>query len=177
MYKPILVLVLATGFNTSVFAMESANASFPNTPHGARSPDKRFAILNEDIEGQEFPHSLRLKDEKSGQNRKILDYRRHVDVSWSPGSQAFYVNDYSSSDASNCLIVIAESGEEINLSELIKAKEGENSTLWSSHHKFVTCTSWVNGKVVVSFAGYGDFKPKGFELHYILELKNKKIRR
>lgn len=177
MMRKKLIFLLIFGLSTACFAKGVGDVTFPNNVEGSQSPDKHFLIFSEDHEGQEPAHSLRLKDESSGQSRKILDYGRHVDVAWSPSSLAFYVNDYSGSDATNCLIVIPTTSEEVDLSALIKAQNGEKSALWLSHHKYITCKSWVKNKVIVSFAGYGDAKPDGFELRYKFDLNSKKLRR
>ncbi len=150
---------------------------FPYNTEGALSPDKQFVILNIDHEGRELAHSLELKAVKSGLSRKLLDYGRHVEVSWSPHSNVSYVNDYSESDVATCLLVVPTNREVFDLSPSIKVLEEESGGRWGNHHRIVTCKSWGRGKVSVSFAGYGDLNPGGFEQRYTFDMKSRKLRR
>ncbi len=151
--------------------------SFPASSRAAWSPDKHFSISSVDHDSGELAYSLILKDASTGQAKKILDYGRHVDVAWAKDSSFFYVNDFAGSDFSTCVVLDPVSGEQIDLAEVMKKNAGADSALWSNHHRFITCSAWKKGDVIVSFAGNGDAAQAGFEQQYQFDPKQKVLRK
>ncbi len=110
------------------------------------SPNKAFTIYDEDHD-EEPNHSLFLKNERTGSKEKLLDFDRHVDVSWAPSSDMFFVNNYAESNESNCVVKMIQRREKIDIFSLLQKilPKGESG----SDHLYVTCTEW-NGEKHIS---------------------------
>jgi hypothetical protein len=152
----------------------SVLAHFPGPTNSLRAPNRLHSINNVDRD-QEPNHSLLLRDEKTGLERKVLDYGRHVDVMWAPDSKSFFVNDYAGSTESNCQIFSAHDLKRLDVLETLKA--ADRARLPGGDHLYVACTAWHGESVGVSLSGRGDGHPEGIELKYSVNTRTGKAQK
>jgi len=153
----------------------SGPVSFPGPKSETRSPDGRYTVRNLDDPHTQPAHSLTLIDSRSGKQRKIYEYGRHVDVLWSPASNALVINDYGGSDFSRAVLLALPAQEsKVNLwDELIRFLRPQRTARGAleNDHVYLTVEKWLNGhEFRCKLTGYGQANPKGFTEHYVYEI-------
>lgn len=162
-----IVIFLIFNF-VSAYSTAVNFAKFPGDVTSINSPDNNFSIHSEDYD-EEPNHSLFFKYEQTGIEKKILDFRRHADISWAPDSKYFFVNDYLGSDFTNCIVIALPELKKINIMPILKTLPIEEG-IFDSHHLHVTCEAWRNdGYINVRLTGYGDQNPSGFDYGYLVD--------
>jgi hypothetical protein len=170
----LVVLGLVAFWGVAAGALAAVLAHFPETQRAIASPDKKYSIYNKNSD-QEPNHSLYIRSNVSGGDEKILDYGRHVDVMWSPGSDAFFVNDYSGSSEATCLVYFADGLRRLDVKSLLNTiGEGE---ILSSDHLYITCKKWNKSGILVAVSGRGDKYPNGFDRKYSVNPRKQEMRR
>jgi hypothetical protein len=165
------VLLLSTILSQA----NTQKVTFPESRSEAKSPDGRYTVRNADDEKQEPAHTLTLIDTKSGSAIKSYSYGRHVDVLWSPTSDAFVVNDYEGSDVSRPVLFTAPwVGQPVDLREKLTdflRSRGEAKSIEGDHHMYFSAERWLGGReILCEVTGYGDVDPKGFTRHYVYKI-------
>ena len=150
--------------------------SFPGAKSETKSPDGRYIVRNADDEKQEPAHKLTLIDATSGSAIKSYSYGRHVDVLWSPTSDAFVVNDYEGSDMSRPVLFTAPwtADQPIDLREKLTdflRRRGEAKRVEGDHHVYFSAKRWLGGsEILCRVNGYGDVDRKGFTKQYVYKI-------
>ena len=147
---------------------------FPDSQRELPSPDKEYSIYNSNSD-HEPNHSLYIRDHVSGINKKVLDYGRHIEVMWSPRSDAFFVNDYSGSSEASCLVFFTDGLRRLDIQSLLK-EIGENDIL-GADHLYATCLKWSKDGLIMSVSGRGDRYPNGFDREYFVDPRKPEIHR
>ena len=150
--------------------------SFPGIRSEAKSPDGRYLIRNLDDEKRQPAHALVLRTEDGLQTR-FYEYRRHVDVIWSPASDAFVVNDYEGSDAAHPVLFSKPwHMQPVDLrEELLKYlnSKGAAKIILDNHHVYLLARRWLSkDEILCRVRGYGDANPNGFSENYIYKVGN-----
>ena len=162
-------LVIGTAL---VLAASAKQISFPGAKTETKSPDGRYAVSNIDDVHAQPAHILMLIDSQSGKHSKIYEYGRHVDVLWSPASNALAINDYGGSDFTRAVLLMLPSGQKQDdlWDELIKflRSQGEARIALENAHVYLTVEKWFNDhELLCKLTGYGPASPKGFTKHYV----------
>lgn len=149
--------------------------SFPGSRSESKSPDGHYSVRNFDDENQEPAHTLSLIDTKTRSAIKIYSYGRHVDVLWSPSSDALVINDYEGSDVSHPVLFVAPwKGQPVDLSEkLIEffRVHGEPKSATKNHHMYFSAQRWLShDEILCRIDSYGQVDPNGFTSNYIYKL-------
>ena len=160
-----------------ILGASAQKVSFPGPKSETRSPDGRYAIRNVDDEEAQPPHSLTLIDSSSGKQYKIRDYGRHVEVLWSPASDAFIVNDFEGSDSTRPILYpLPWRDEEIDLlkelTDFLRTR-GEEKLVLQNDHVYLSVNRWLNSReVLCRLEAYGEASPhgSGFEGNYVYKL-------
>lgn len=129
--------------------------TFPGTSDRIASPDGRFVIIEIDRDRPPY-HVLMLENVKTGDERPIRSFDRHVDVMWAPNAQRFFLNDWRASDEADCLVLTLHTTKTYSV---LRALEHSSATLEKQlrpfGHLYVSCVSWPSGhSVLVSAKGY-----------------------
>jgi hypothetical protein len=147
--------------------------SFPSAQSEAKSPNGRYLIRNLDDEKQEPAHNLRLINTTNGLATKIYSYGRHVDILWSPASNAFVVNDYEASNASRPVLFVEPWTAPVDLRQKLVdflSARHEGGFL-ENDHVYISVEKWINaGEILCKATGYGEVNAKGFSKHYIYKI-------
>jgi hypothetical protein len=154
------------------YAASAQLVQFPGTGTMLHSPNRALSILNVDRD-QTPNHSLLLRDEKTGSEREILDYGRHVDVMWAAHSQSFFVNDYTGSSESSCEIFSVADLKRIDVLEELQLAD---KAFPPDDHRYITCTAWRGYSVLISVSGRREDKPEGVERRYSIDTRTGKAR-
>jgi hypothetical protein len=103
---------------------------------------------------------------KSGTKVKIHSYDRHVDVLWSPESNALIINDYEGSDSTRPLLYSLPWGDRRTdllerLTIFLRTRHEENIVL-KNDHVYFTVRSWINPhELLCQLQAYGEANPRG----------------
>jgi len=148
---------------------------FPGVTTESKSPDNRYTIRNRDDLKNTPAHSLTLVDNVDGVATTIYSYARHVDVLWSPASDAFVVNDHEGSDSSHpILFAPPRTRHPVDLRKKLidyLRSRGRSKSVEGNGHVYFVVQRWLNNEeVVCEVNGYGDVDPKGFTKRYVYRL-------
>lgn len=177
---PLFILSALLFFSDAMAAgsVKPTSARFPGPQMQVNSPDQRYQILDHDCDQCEIAHFLTIKRIGKTEQRKILDYARHIELSWSPLSSLFYVNDAISSDETRCYLYAPVELNKIDLFELVLKLEKNNAAFHSNHHRYLTCTAWHKHQLSLEFRAYGASQENGYVRNYRYDsLKHQLMRR
>ena len=147
----------------------AGTVEFPGPIHRAPSPDGKADILNTDRD-KEPNHVLSIQDRDKHTIRELFPYPRHVDVSWSPDSKFFFVNDYFGSDVSRCLIVDRAHLHKRDIVRVLKEEIDRVSAHFTGSMWLVTCSSWLgDDKVKVSLNVSGNRTDREIRKRFLVD--------
>jgi hypothetical protein len=170
-----LLIILLLGTAPS-FAAIDQKASFPGPESEARSPDGRYSIKNILYDDARRAY-LVLIDRRSGKQHKVRDYARHVEVLWSPASDAFVVNDFEGSDSTRPILYFvpwARNNIDLlqKLTDFLRARRQEKLVLRNGH-VYLTVQRWINDQeILCRLEAYGEASPvgSGFKGDYVYKI-------
>lgn len=136
---------------------------------GDTSPGGRFRLWQEDLDNGE--HALFARDERTGLERKLLEFLIHVDTRWCCGARGIVVDDFGDGRrGKSFLLLLDESGGQVDLGEELVAHMAENdkeSVLGNQRVQFlVHPDSQADDLFTLSVTGSGRLDPDGFVLVY-----------
>jgi len=153
----------------SVISLGGQPTPFPGKQPSVLSPDKQYELINRDADSDADAsklgdnHALFLRDVKTGAEKKIHAYARHIEVFWSPDDRFIAVTDFAASDASVCYIFRLAEGKMVNVADAL-TKALESSGKLKNHHVYFQAVAWQKGPILkVKVSGYGEHDKKGFE--------------
>jgi hypothetical protein len=147
--------------------------SFPGSRSETKSPNGRYVIQNVDSD-QPPAHTLILMDMRNGSTNTVYKYARHVDVLWSPSSDATVINDYEGSNASRPILITlpwtaATTPLDLreNLIDFLRSK-GESKIILGNDHSYLLAQRWLSSKeILCELRVYGEANPKGAARLYV----------
>jgi hypothetical protein len=147
---------------------------FPGRTAMITSPDGKYELINKDSTGEKEVlslggnHALYLRNSRTGEEKKIYSYDRHVEVLWSPKGTRLLINDYRGSDYSVPVILSLNGNENpVDIQEQLNKEMKNNRSIFGNHHVYVIGTDWMGeNKLKIEIYGYGDVDPNGFTLWY-----------
>jgi hypothetical protein len=169
----VTILLLGTAL---VFGASDNKTSFPGPKSESRSPDGRYSVKNMLAEHAQRAY-LVLVDRKSGMQHKVRDYARHVEVLWSPASDAFVVNDFEGSDSTRpILYFVPWAGNNTDLlqklTDFLRGRREEKLVIGNGH-VYLTVARWVNDQeILCRLEAYGEASPhgSGFDGYYVYKI-------
>ena len=162
-------------WSVALVQMSAQKVSFPGIKTQAKSPDGHYVVKNVDDENREPAHTLTLMETTANKVMETYEYRRHVDVLWSPASDAFVVNDYEGSDASHPVLFTKPwTAQPIDLRERLLTFLGTQVAtkgMLSNLHVYLLAQRWLaDGDILCRVTGYGDADPKGFRKDFVYKV-------
>ncbi len=169
----VTIVLLSTAL---VLGASDKKVSFPGPESEARSPDGRYSIKNMLYDNAQRAYLL-FVDRTSGKQHKIHDYARHVEVLWSPASDAFVVNDFEGSDSTRPILYsVPTTGTDTDLlqklTDFLRARREEKLVLGNGH-VYLTVQRWINPEELLCLLqAYGEASPhgSGFEGRYVYKI-------
>lgn len=136
------------------------------------SPDRNWTLIFE------FPdvykaRKLWIQSKGSNEPRLVREFERSLDISWSPDSRHFFVNDASGSNETFCYVYDPETLKAIDVLELLGAGRGKVRK-FEADHFYIEAKHWVGShQLLVTVMGYLSSTPPrpGFEGTYRIDLK------
>lgn len=119
------------------------------------SPNRRYSLYDEDRDQVPY-HSLLLKEKTNGTSIKILDFNRHVEVSWKSDSRYFYINNYYASDASDCMLFSVRPLKGVGVTQILQKYLHSKARNLASGPLYITCAWWQVPTIL-------EIKVSGFE--------------
>jgi len=118
-----------------------------------------------------------LVDSRSGKQHKVRDYARHVEVLWSPASDAFVVNDFEGSDTTRPILYAlpwSDSQTDLleNLTDFLRTR-GQEKLVLQNGHIYLSVQRWINPKeLLCRLEAYGEASPhgSGFKGDYVYKI-------
>lgn len=143
----IIVLLASYGARAGV-------VRFPGIAHQSMSPDGKYILLNIDHDRPPY-HTLNLRNQINGSESEILSYSRHIEISWAQNSRVYFINNYSNSDISDCIVRDVYAGLQVGSFRNILIREGIISRRVSAGHLYISCLRWLNpGRISLLIRGY-----------------------
>ena len=159
---------------TSAWAADSQPSpiALPGSVKAAKSPSGRYEVTIKRLANQDGSPTYRLilHDLQQHLQQQILTFQRSVELTWRSGAEGFFLNEYTASNFSDCLVAIPGKGMEFHslLDRLSKQPElGVPETVDSAHF-YVECRGW-NGANQVAVALFGHKDEDGKEFSYGLK--------
>lgn len=164
-------------FLATMAGVNAQRIHFPGAESEAKSPNHQYIIQNLDYEKTEPAHILVLFDTKSGSKTKIHSYDRHVDILWSPRSDAFVINDYEDSDSARPILYsLPWDDKKTDLLEtlvvFLRGRQEENLVL-KNDHVYFSVRRWINShELLCRLEAYGEESPtgSGFKGQYVYRI-------
>jgi Tol biopolymer transport system component len=149
----------------------AATVKFPGRTDQAPSPDRKAVILNTDRD-EEPNHVLSIKATGKDTVREVFPYGRYVEVSWSPDSKFFFVNDYMGSDVSRCVIIDGMSLKQHDTAILLEKEMAAIIRHFGGSSWLNTCSSWRPAdKVYVSIRVSGNGTQAEVRKRFVFDAK------
>lgn len=151
---------LVTALLSVAFITSAQRISFPGRDSESKSPNGNFVIQNLDYDDRDPAHVLVLVDTKTGTKTKIHSYDRHVDLLWSPQSNALVINDYEGSDSTRPLLFLFPwTGDKLDLLEKLTdfmRSRNREDRLHKNDHSSLTVQRWINShELLCQLEAYG----------------------
>jgi WD40 repeat protein len=125
-------------------------------------------------------------EERGKRSRELIkEYDRSLDVSWSPDSRLFFVNDNSGSTDARCYVyepVSLKQAElaklkETDVAKLVLAADSNAEQFLKAGHSYLKAKQWLNThELLVTVTGHDDESHRGFTLQYRVDLRGKVLK-
>jgi hypothetical protein len=148
-----------------------------NLPKGAMtmitSPDRNWTLIFE------FPdvykaRRLWIQHHGSNERRLVREFDRSLDISWSPDSQHFFVNDASGSGETRPFVYDPATLESIDLAVLIAEASPKADDYLGADHSYLDAEHWINShELLIKMMAYFSEPPPqrpGFSGAYRVDL-------
>lgn len=149
-----------------------------NLPQGSitriPSPNRKWTLVFECSNDCAEEH-LSIDDNVSPSRRLVKKFERHLDISWSPDSLYFFVNDAYASNESFCFVYDSITLKAADLSTLITRDDPSATPFFNAGHDYLQATRWLSSHelMVVLDGHFDETPPRGFTLRYRVDLTGK----
>lgn len=172
---PTVTEVEGARLQTESVLPNARTASFPEESEYP-SPDKRYVIV--EINNRREPyHTVFLRDNARGTQRKLFTYGRHISLLWNISGTTFAVTDYVGSNSSQVSVYAVDEGRapvralDLLFSELPEDARKALRAELTNHHVYLEASAWVAPTVLsVEVSGHGSANPGGFKRFYEAKL-------
>lgn len=137
--------------------MAQNSRNFPADDKPLRNKSGRYELFMASDENRLPPHTLYVRDVKSGKIVEAGTFDRSVDVSWSDRENRFFLNDRSGSNRTTCRAAEISSGDSLQWLDLKVSPNRQCESSDATDHCYLRCIAWTGpGTIRGEFEYYGD---------------------
>jgi hypothetical protein len=150
----LLLLALASPPLPGAAQTKSSAAHTPviSLPQGAMttipSPSRNWTLIFEFADVNKA-RKLWIQRNGSNQRRLVREFERSLDISWSPDSQHFFINDSSGSGETRPYIYDPTTLQSIDLAELVAKASPKADDYLGADHSYLEAKYWINAHELV----------------------------
>ena len=137
------------------------------------SLDRKWTLIFE-ISDVYKTQKLWIQRNGSSERTPVRDFERSLDISWSPDSHHFFVNDASGSTETLCYVYEPVTLKVTDVAQLVAKASPKGAKYLGAHHSYLNAKRWVNShQVIVKLEAYFDESPPntpGFSGTYLVDL-------
>jgi hypothetical protein len=172
----------------ALFALPSASAAQAKSPRGVHgavislpegamtaiaSPDRNWTLIFE------FPdvnksRKLWIQHRGSSERKLVREFDRSLDISWSPDSQHFFVNDASGSGETRPYVYDPATLQSVDLAVLIAKASPKADDYLGADHSYLDAKRWITShELLIKMTAYFSEPPphkRGFTGTYRVDL-------
>lgn len=146
-----------TGFAQSKSA-RGVHTPLISLPQGAvtliRSPNQQWTLIFE-LQGVDEPRKLWIQHKGSSERRLVREFERSLDISWSPDSNHFFVNDASDSGQTRPYVFDPATLQSIDVAELVAKASSKADDYLGADHSYLEAKHWINcQELLLKFMAY-----------------------
>ena len=146
------------------------------------SPDRRWMLVfefpasdkshsAECRTGQNETRKLWIKRKGSHERTLVRDFDRSLDISWSPDSQHFFVNDASGSTDTLGYVYDPVTLKATALADVVTSADPNAKKYLGAGHSYLEANRWINShELSVMLWGHFDEERVGFKIKYRVDL-------
>jgi hypothetical protein len=117
--------------------------------------------------GEDEVRKLWIKRKGSSDRTLVRDFERSLDISWSPDSRYFFVNDASGSTDTQGYLYDPVTLKATALADVVTAADPNANKYLSAGHSYLEANRWINSReLAVTLWGHFDEERIGFEIKY-----------
>jgi hypothetical protein len=133
-----------------------ALVAFPGDQHESRSPNRKASVVWSEATNTS-PHRMYLR--VGGEKFLLIEFPRHVSLTWSPDSRFIALTNYEGSDLATLHLFTADiPPREIQIQLPARAQ----TVLSRNHHAYAELVRWRGSRFTARVHGYG-FSPNAEE--------------
>ncbi len=137
------------------------------------SPDGMWTLTFE-IPDVNKVRTLWIQRHGSSERTLVRHFDRSLDISWSPDSHHFFVNDASGSTETLCYVYDPGTLGMTDIAAMLAKASSKANQYLGANHSYLEARHWVNShQLLVSLEGYFDESPPttpGFSGTYLVDL-------
>ena len=175
MVLAVLMLPWATVAQTK--SPRGVHSAVISLPQGAvtriPSPDRNWTLIFE-FPNVYKPRNLWIQHKGSNERRLVREFERSLDISWSPDSQHFFVNDASGSGETRPYVYDPATLQSIDLAALVAKASPKADNYLGADHSYLDAKQWMSPhELLVKMMAYFSEPPPqrpGFSGTYHVDL-------
>jgi hypothetical protein len=137
------------------------------------SPDRRWTLIFE-FRDVYKPRKLWIQRKGSNERTLVRDFDRSLDVSWSPDSRHFFVNNASGSTETLCYVYDPSTLKVTDVAEVLAKVVPKAAEYLGANHSYLEAKRWINShRLIVTLEANFDESPPttpGFSGTYRVDL-------
>lgn len=145
------LLAFACAISATIIApvkTEQRSCTFPGVKARCVAPSGTASVEWRE-QGASRPHQLFLRSHSGAKPVLIYEFRRTVDILWSPGGRALAITDYAeSTDSSVSVVKLDAPDHPANVESAFKAAFGAVPDLYRNGHRYFKATAWPSPSVL-----------------------------
>jgi hypothetical protein len=104
----------------------------------------------------------------------VRDFDRSLDISWSPDSQHFFVNDASGSTDTLGYVYDPTTLKATALADVVTSVDADAKKYLGAGHSYLQANRWINShELSVTLWGHFDEERVGFKIKYRVDLNGR----
>jgi hypothetical protein len=124
--------------------------------------------------GENQVRRLWIRHHGSGDRTLVRDFARSLDISWSPDSRHFFVNDASGSTDTLGYVYDPVTLKPTGLSDVVTSADPSAKKYLGAGHSYLEANRWINSQeLLVTLWGHFDEERIGFKIKYRVDLNGR----